>query len=78
MGLALEKLPDWPAAMNREMALAYTGVSTEQMRDWEKTGRVRFRARGPHRSMLCLRSDLEEALASLFDTANDDDAIVID
>lgn len=30
MGLALERLPDWPVAMIREMALAYTGVANAQ------------------------------------------------
>jgi len=30
MGLALERLPDWPVAMTREMALAYTGVADAQ------------------------------------------------
>ncbi len=70
MGLALEKLPDWPAGMNRALALAYTGVSEQQMRDWEKEGRVRFRPRGPRGQMMALRSDLDGALAELFgDTA---------
>jgi len=27
MGLALEQLPDWPAGMTRDVALAYTGVA---------------------------------------------------
>ncbi len=66
MGLALERLPDWPAGMNRELALAYTGVAEAQLREWEKAGRVNFRARGPRGAMLALRSDLDAALASLF------------
>lgn len=66
MGMALEKFPHWPAGMNREMALAYTGVSGEQMKEWERSGRVRFRPRGPRGQMLALRSDLDGALADLF------------
>ncbi|MAM41696.1 MAG: hypothetical protein CL949_25045 [Erythrobacter sp.] len=66
MGLALEKLPDWPAAMNRDWALAYTGVGSDQMKEWERAGRVRFRPRGPRGSMLALRADLDAALADLF------------
>lgn len=66
MGFALEKLPDWPAGMNRDLALAYTGVSGEQLKAWEKTGKVQFRARGPRGGMLALRSDLDAALADLF------------
>lgn len=66
MGLALEKLPDWPAAMTLDMALAYTGVSKTQLREWERRGKVRFRARGPRGAMLALKSDLDVALAELF------------
>jgi hypothetical protein len=33
--LALHKLPDWPAAMPRDVALAYTGVAETQLREWE-------------------------------------------
>ncbi|WBQ17514.1 hypothetical protein [Sphingobium yanoikuyae] len=68
MGLALEKLPDWPAGMNREMALAYTGVSGDQLDEWRRTGVVRFRPRGPRGQMLALRADLDAALAILFGT----------
>lgn len=68
MGMALEKLPHWPAGMNRELALAYTGVSVEQMREWERAGKVRFRPRGPRGQMLALRSDLDSALDELFGT----------
>lgn len=66
MGLALERLPDWPAGMNREWALAYTGVAEAQLRAWERVGLVIFRPRGPHGAMLALRTDLDAALAQLF------------
>jgi hypothetical protein len=66
MGMALERLPAWPAAMNRELALAYTGVSEVQLRQWEKAGKVLFRARGPMGSMLALKSQLDDALVELF------------
>ncbi|PHP21404.1 hypothetical protein CG471_02200 [Sphingobium sp. IP1] len=68
MGMALEKLPDWPAGMNREMALAYTGVSGDQLDEWRRAGVVRFRPRGPRGQMLALRTDLDAALAILFGT----------
>lgn len=66
MGLALEKWPDWPAGMTREVALAYTGVAEAQLRQWERSGKVSFRGRGPRGAMLALRSDLDAALADLF------------
>ncbi len=73
MGMALEKLPDWPAGMNRDWALAYTGVGEAQLRAWEKAGIVNFRARGPRGAMLALRTDLDAALAALFTSALDED-----
>ncbi|WP_287004304.1 hypothetical protein [Sphingobium sp.] len=54
--------------MNREMALAYTGVSEEQLDEWRRAGVVRFRPRGPRGQMLALRTDLDAALAILFGT----------
>ncbi len=68
MGLALEQWPDWPAGMNREVALAYTGVAEAQLRQWERSGKVSFRARGPRGAMVALRSDLDAALADMFAT----------
>lgn len=59
-------LPFWPAAMSREMALAYTGVGAEQMRAWEKRGLVHFRPRGPRGAMIAQRSELDLALDDLF------------
>ncbi len=50
MGLALERLSDWPVAMNRELALAYTGAAEAQLREWERRGTVRFCVRGPQAS----------------------------
>ncbi len=72
MGLALEKLPDWPAGMNREWALAYTGVAEAQLKEWERTGRVRFRSRGPNGQRIALRSDLDDALRSLVEVEDTD------
>lgn len=66
MSLSLEKLPDWPAAMNREAALAYTGVAETLLRNWERAKRVRFSASGPNGAKLVLRSELDAALADLF------------
>ncbi|WP_419827697.1 hypothetical protein [Sphingomonas sp.] len=61
-----ERLPFWPVAMARPMALAYTGVSEAQMRAWEKTGLVHFRTRGPHGAAIVQRAELDMAVADLF------------
>ena len=73
MGLALAQFPNWPAGMNRETALAYTGVAEAQLRAWERAGKVNFRARGPHGAMLALRTDLDAALTDLFAASSAED-----
>lgn len=59
-------MPFWPAAMSRPLALAYTGVSEKQMREWERSGQVRFRAVGPNGAKIAPREQLEDALRRLF------------
>lgn len=73
MGSALA-MPAWPAAMSRELALSYTGVAETQLREWERRGLVRFRARGPRGQAIAPKGDLDAALSALFDSqaANDD------
>ena len=66
MGMALEKLPSWPAALTREEALAYTRVGEAQLRAWERARKVHFRTRGARGAAIVLRAELEAALADLF------------
>jgi hypothetical protein len=76
MGLALERLPDWPVAMTRELALAYTGVAEAQLREWERRGTVRFCLRGPRGAAIAARSSLDAAVHSLFASAAADDGAI--
>ncbi len=71
--LAIASMPDWPAAMSRDLALAYTGVAEAQLRAWERGGKVNFRARGPRGAMLALRSDLDAALTEMFTSTVEED-----
>lgn len=66
MGLPLERFPDWPAAMTREVALAYSGVGESQLAEWERSGLVQFRRRGPHGALIARRDALDAALRALF------------
>ncbi len=66
MGLALEKLPDWPEALTREEALAYTRVGEAQLRAWERSRKVTFRTRGAKGAAIALRTELKAALEDLF------------
>lgn len=59
-------LPFAPIGMNRQMALAYTGVSDEQMRRWQRDGGVRFLARGPRGQLITTRAMLDAAVLALF------------
>ena len=67
-------LPNWPAGLSRELALAYTGVASAQLRQWEREGVVRFLARGPRGAKIALRSDLDSALSNLFSSTAGDGA----
>jgi hypothetical protein len=71
--VALQQLPDWPAAMPRDLALAYTGVADAQMKEWELRGLVRFRPRGPRGVAIASRASLDVALQALFSSPVADD-----
>jgi len=60
-------MPDWPAAMSRELALAYTGVAQCQLREWERSGAILFLPIGPRGQKIAVRSALDSALNALFE-----------
>ena len=76
MSMPVDSFPDWPAAMSRELALAYTGVAQTELRAWEKRGLVRFLTIGPRGTAITLRASLDDALTLVF--GNDASADVIE
>ena len=72
--LAIQRMPDWPAGMTRDLALAYTGVAEAQLREWERRGLVRFCPRGPRGAAIAARASLDAALSTLFSSAAADDS----
>jgi hypothetical protein len=77
--IAVASMPDWPAGMTRDLALAYTGVAEAQLREWEQRGLVRFCPRGPRGAAIAARKSLDAALSTLFSlTALDESAIEFD
>jgi len=74
--LSIANLPDWPVAMTRDVALAYTGVAEAQLREWERRGTVRFCMRGPRGAAIAARSSLDAAVHSLFAAAAADDGAI--
>lgn len=78
MGVPLDRLPDWPASLDRQAAMAFTGVSETKLREWVKLGKVRFRPIGQNAAMVALRSELEVALRAEFTGATLDAAEDLD
>lgn len=72
MGLALEKLPDWPIALNREEALAYTHLSEKLFAQLEKAGTLTPRKIGKNGEAIYLREQLDSATARLFGKGSND------
>lgn len=67
MGLPIENLPDFPQAMNREWALAYTGVAEATLGQYERLGIVRFRPVGPRGALMARKVDLQRMLDFIFE-----------
>ena len=78
MTMPVDSFPDWPAAMSRELALAYTGVAKTELRAWEKRGLVRFLPIGPRGTAITLRASLDDALTLMFGNDAAADAIEFD
>lgn len=67
MGLPIENLPDFPESMNREWALAYTGVADATLKEYERLGIVRFRPVGPRGALVARKADLQRMLDFIFE-----------
>lgn len=63
----VKRLPDWPAAMEREAALVFSGVGDRTLCQYERLGIVRFKTVGLHGKKVAPKGDLERMLAYLFD-----------
>lgn len=66
MSFALRDLPDWPAALDVDEAVKYTGVAPSEIARAAREGKLRFIAKGPNGRKVCLREDLDRFLAALF------------
>jgi len=74
--IAVALMPDWPAGMTRDLALAYTGVAETQLREWERCGLVQFCPRGPRGAAITTRTSLNAALSTLFSSPAVDDSAI--
>lgn len=66
MGM-LEKLPDWPASMDRASALKYTGVGETVLETYERLGIVTFKPVGPRGCKVARKADLQRMLDYIFE-----------
>jgi hypothetical protein len=66
----LASLPNWPAALTEAEALEYTRVSVAQIKEWRDRGTVRFVPRGRNGAAIARRSDLDAAMAAMFESGS--------
>jgi hypothetical protein len=66
----LAGLPNWPAALTEAEALEYTRVSVAQIKEWRDRGTVRFVPRGRNGAAIARRSDLDAAMAAMFESGS--------
>lgn len=66
MGYALEKLPDWPAAMNRDEALEYTRLAGKLFGQLERNGSLTGKRIGRNGEVVFLREQLDAVTRRLF------------
>lgn len=67
MGLESHNFPEWPAAMDMETALAYTGVGERVLQEFERRHIVRFLPKGPNGRKITQRQQLDRMLDMLWD-----------
>lgn len=67
MSIPIERLPDFPETMNRELALAYTGIGASLLGEYERLGVVNFKPVGPRGSMVVRKADLQRMLTFIFE-----------
>lgn len=68
--ISLRDLPDWPAALDTEEALAYSRLSESEMRRRVAAGEVVFKAIGPNGKKVCLRDQLDAVLKRIWSDAS--------
>lgn len=65
-GLRLKDLPDWPACLDRDEAMAYTGLSTSELQKATRAGKLIWKPVGARGRLVVARPQLDNYLASLF------------
>jgi hypothetical protein len=66
VAITLKDLPDWPAALDVQEALAYSRLSESEMRRRVAKGEIVFKPVGPNGKKVCLREQLDVLLKSIW------------
>lgn len=64
--VALRDLPDWPAALTEDEAMAYTRLSRTDITRYQREGIIRFLPHGANGTKICPRDDLDGLLKMIW------------
>ena len=64
--ISLRDMPDWPAALDLNEALAYSRLSESEMRRRVASGEIVFKCVGPNGKKVCRREQLDDVLKSIW------------
>lgn len=67
--IPLAHLPDWPALLDWQMALAYSNMSEAELRRQVRQKTVVFVPIGPNGRLVARRTDLDAAILSVWSSA---------
>lgn len=59
-------LPDWPACLDLDGAIRYSGLAPSEIAKAARDGRLNFKAIGPRGRKVCRRMELDALLAHIW------------
>ena len=63
---SIQRLPDWPACLDLEGAVLYTGLAQAEIAKATREGRLTFKSIGPRGRKVCPRAQLDALLAHIW------------
>lgn len=67
---AIQHIPNWPASLDAQDAVRYSGLSPSEITRAAKEGRLTFKPLGPRGRKVCLRAQLDTLLSQLWAEMN--------
>lgn len=72
MASAFKVLRDWPAGLDAQEAVEYTGLASVEIQRAEREGHLVFKRLGPHGRKICPREQLDRLMTRLWADARGD------